>query len=71
MRLTLKDLATELTPTLRSSYIFVNIDNSRDWELHNGSAETVRKFTLLIEVLIRDSADGLVCGLSLRYYIGS
>lgn len=53
----------ELT-TPRSSYIFVNIENSRDWALHKASAETVRKFSLLIEVLVRNSADGPVCAAS-------
>jgi len=43
-----------------ADYIFVNIDNSRDWTLHKGSAETVRKFSLLIEALLRVSADGLL-----------
>ena len=47
--------------TSHYSYIFVNIDNSREWSLHKASAETVRKFSLLIEVLLRNSSDGLVC----------
>jgi hypothetical protein len=50
----------ELNP-LYSRYIFVNIDNSRDWVSQRASAEIVRRFSLLIEVLILDSADGLVC----------
>jgi len=50
--------------TPHSSYIFVNIDHSRDWALHKASAETVRKFSLLIEVLLRNSPDGLVCAAS-------
>lgn len=60
----------KLTPS-PSSYIFVNIDNSRDWELHKGSVETVRKFNLLIEGALRGSADGLVCDPSLRSYVCS
>jgi len=46
-----------------ADYIFVNIDNSRDWALHKASAETVRKFVSLIEVSLRNSSDGLLNGL--------
>ncbi|KAF9787785.1 heme peroxidase [Thelephora terrestris] len=42
-----------------ADYIFANVDSSRDWALHKASAETVHRFSLLIEVLLRDSADGL------------
>jgi len=44
-----------------SSYIFLNTEHSRDWALHNASAETVSKFSSLIEVLLRDSTNWLVC----------
>jgi len=43
-----------------TDYIFVNIEHSRDWSLHNASAETVCKFTSLIEVLLRNSSNGLL-----------
>jgi len=42
------------------SYIFVNTEHSQDWTLHNASAETVSKFSLLIEVLLRSSTNGLL-----------
>lgn len=45
----------------RFSYIFVNVENSRDWALREAAAETISKFSSLIEVSLRDSADGLVC----------
>lgn len=46
---------------LHFSYIFVNTEHSRDWALHKASAETVSKFSMLTEVLLRDSTNGLVC----------
>ena len=61
---------TKLTLS-RFSYVFVNIDSSRDWELCKDSAETVSKFSLLIEVLLRESADGLVRGTSPRSHLGA
>lgn len=42
-----------------ADYVFVNIENSRDWTLHHASAETVRKFSSLLGTLIRNSGDGL------------
>jgi len=43
-----------------ADYVFMNIDNSRDWALHKASVKTVREFSLLIEVLLRSSEDGLL-----------
>jgi hypothetical protein len=46
------------------SYIFMNLDNSRDWALHKASVKTVHKFSSLIKVLLLGSAGGLVRNVS-------